>query len=124
MQVDQLKKDIETEISKPKFYADQSDDLVEDNVKQEIKLVADRMNKIHQIILTSSQIQEKKIENREKERDVRQWRKEMKSTYNPFLKERDKLAAVLQQKQAVEAQGKKKRFSGQKKLNQNQKRKD
>ena len=62
------------------------------------------MNKIHQNILTLiSQIQEKKIENGEKDRDVRQWKKEMKSTYNPFLKERDKLKAVLKQKQAVEA---------------------
>ena len=67
------------------------------------------MNKIHQIILTLiSQIQEKKIENGENDRDVRQWKKEMKSTYNPFLQERDKLIAVLKQKQAVEAQEKEK----------------
>ena len=32
----------------------------------------------------------------------------MKSTYNPFLEERDKLIAVLKQKQAVEAQEKEK----------------
>ena len=32
----------------------------------------------------------------------------MKSTYNPFLEERDKLTAVLKQKQAVEAQEKEK----------------
>ena len=31
----------------------------------------------------------------------------MKSTYNPFLEERDKLIAILKQKQAVEAQEKK-----------------
>ena len=90
MQVDQLTKDIETEIAKLKFYADQSDDLVEDNDRQKIELVADRMNKIHQIILTLiSQIQEKKIENGEKDQDVRQWKKEMKSIYNPFLEEID-----------------------------------
>ena len=63
MQVDQLTKDVETEIAKLKFYAEQSDDLVEDNDKQELELVVDRMNKIHQIILTlTSQIQERKIE--------------------------------------------------------------
>ena len=67
------------------------------------------MNKIHKIILTLiSQIQERKKENGEKDRDVTQWKKEMKSTYNPFLKERDKLIAVLKQKQAVEAQEKEK----------------
>ena len=105
LQVDQLTRDVETEIAKLKFYADQSDDLVEDNDKQEIELVVDRMNKIHKIILTLiSQIQERKIENGEKDRDVRQWKKEMKSTYSPFLEERDKLIAVLKQKQAVEAQ--------------------
>ena len=32
----------------------------------------------------------------------------MKSTYNPFLEERDKLMAVLKQKEAVEVQEKKK----------------
>ena len=32
----------------------------------------------------------------------------MKSTYNPFLEERDELIAVLKQKQAVEAQEKEK----------------
>ena len=58
-----------------------------------------------------SQIQERKIENGEKDRDVRQWKKEMKSTCNPFLEERDKLIAVLKQKQA--AQEKKRRFPGQ-----------
>ena len=107
--VDQLTKDVETQITKLKFCADQSDDLVEDNDKQEIELVVDRMNKIHKIILTLiSQIQERKIEYGEKDRDIRQWKKEMKSTYNPFLEERDKLIAVLKQKQAVEAQEKEK----------------
>ena len=47
MQVDQLMKDIETEIAILKFYADQSNDMVEDNDKQETELVVDRMNKIH-----------------------------------------------------------------------------
>ena len=70
LQLDQLTKDVETEIAKLKFYADQSDRLVEDNDKQEIELVVDRMNKIHKIILTFiSQIQERKIENGEKDRD-------------------------------------------------------
>ena len=62
LQVDQLTRDVETEIAKLKFYADQSDDLVEDNDKQEIELVVDRMNKIHKIILTLIyQIQERKV---------------------------------------------------------------
>ena len=75
LQVDQLTKDVENEIAKLKFYADQSDDLVEDNDKQEIELVVDRMNKIHKIILTLiSQMQERKIENGEKDPDVRQWK--------------------------------------------------
>ena len=39
---------------------------------------------------------------------ARQWKKEMKRTYNPFLEERDKLIAVLTQKQVVEAQEKEK----------------
>ena len=87
LQVDQLTRDVETEITKLKFYADQSDDLVEDNDKQEIELVVDRMNKIHKIILTSiSQIQERKIENGEKDRDVRQWKKEWKVQTTHFLK--------------------------------------
>ena len=74
-----------------------------------MELVLDRMNKIHNILLTLiSQIQEMKTENGEKDRDVRQWEKEMKSTYNPFLEERDKLIAVLKQKQAVDAQEKEK----------------
>ena len=116
LQVDQLTKDVETKIAKLKFYADQSDDLVEDNDKQEIELVVDRMNKIHKIILTLiSQIQERKIENGEKDRDVRQWKKEMKSTYNPFLEERDKLIAVLKQKHA--AQEKEKEIIRAEKLN-------
>ena len=113
LQVDELTKDAETEIAKLKFFADQSDNLVEDNDKQEIELVVDRMNKIHKIILTLiSQIQQRKIENGEKDRDVRQWKIEMKSTYNPFLEERDKLIAVLKQKQAVEAQEKKRDSQG------------
>ena len=67
------------------------------------------MNKIHKIILALiSQIQERKIENGEKDGDVRQWKKEMKSTYNLSLEEREKLIAVLKQKQAVEAQEKEK----------------
>ena len=95
MQIDQLTKDTETEIAKLEFYADQSDDLVEDNDKQEIELVVDRMNKIHKVILTlRSQIQEKKIEKGEKDRYVRQCKKEMKSTYNPFLEEGNKLIAI------------------------------
>ena len=65
LQADQLTKDVVTEIAKLKFYADQSDNLVEDNDKQEIELVVDRMNKINKIILMLiSQIQERKMENR------------------------------------------------------------
>ena len=51
LQVDQLTKDVETEIAKLKFYADQSDDLIEDNDKQEIELAVDRMNKSIKLFL-------------------------------------------------------------------------
>ena len=61
LEVGQLTKDVEAEIAKLKFYADRSDDLMEDNDKQEIELGVDGMNKIHKIILTLiSQIQKGK----------------------------------------------------------------
>ncbi len=103
VQVEQLIEQVHVGIAKLRFYAGQFDDLVEENDKQEIELTVDRMNKIQQQILTLiSVIQEKEIENGVSDRDVRQWKREIKSQYSPFIQERDKLQMVLKAKNSIE----------------------
>lgn len=75
-----LESEIDIEIAKLIFYSEQTDDLDQDNDIEEIKIVLERIASFEGKILTlSSQIQEWKISEGEWSRDVRQWKKNIKS---------------------------------------------
>ena len=68
-----LEREIDMEITKLAFYSDQTDDLIQDNNTEEIKIVSERMESIQsKIIALCSQIQELKISEGETSREVRQ----------------------------------------------------
>ena len=81
-----LEREMDIEITKLTFYSEQTDDLLQENDIEEIKLVSERMESLQgKILALSSQIQELKISEGETSRDVRQWKKSIKEMYTPLI---------------------------------------
>ena len=68
-----LEREIDIEISKLTFYSEQTDYLIQENEIEEIKLVSER----------------------ETSRDVRQWKKNIKEVYTPFIERKERLVNVM-----------------------------
>ena len=83
-----LEREMDMEITKLAFYSDQTDDLIQDNDTEKIKVVSERMESIQsKIIVLSSQIQELKISEGETSREIRQWKKNIKEKYTPLIEQ-------------------------------------
>jgi len=93
-----LEREIDIEITKLTFYSDQTDDLIQDNDIEEIKIVSERMESLQgKILALSSQIQEMKICEGATSRDVRQWKKNIKQIYTPLIEQKEMLVDVLKE---------------------------
>lgn len=95
-----LEGDINKEISKLKYFLEETDKLIQAKDYAEMEVINDRAGKI--IIKLSdliSQTEELKIDNGTTPRLVRQWKKEVKSRYSALVEDKEKLAEELQEKQ-------------------------
>ena len=98
--VQRLESDIQKEISKLKFYLEQTDELIESNNYEEMSIVEQRTTNINEKLSELiSHTQELKIELDVSLRSVRQWRKEIKLSYAPLVEEKEKITKALQEEQ-------------------------
>ena len=102
-----LEREMDIEITKLTFYSEQTDDLLQENDIEEIKLVSERMESLQgKILALSSQIQELKISEGETSRDVRQWKKSIKEMYTPLIEQKERLVNLVKEQRNREVQNK------------------
>lgn len=98
--ISRLESGIQKEISKLKFYLDQTEELLTSNDYEEMAVVEKRTAKICDTLseLISNTV-EMKIELDMTPRSVRQWRNEIKSSYAYLLQEKSKITEALSVRQ-------------------------
>ena len=83
------------EIGKLEYYLDNIDELIESDNIREIKVTSKRtdeiLDRLNELVLKTQKL---KIE---KERSVRQWRKDIKSRHAPLVKKREKLVKIIEE---------------------------
>ena len=96
-----LEKKIKKEIDKLKFYLEEGDELLEDRDYCEIALTCKRTDEIQDRLNDlMSTLQELKIDRSiSTQREVRQWKKDLKATYAPLLEMKTKLSKVLEERE-------------------------
>ena len=93
-----LEREMDFEITKLTFHLEQTDDLLQENDIEEIKLVLERMESLQgKILALNSQIQELKISEGEASRDVRQWKKSINEKYKPLIEQKERLVNVVKE---------------------------
>ena len=99
-----LEGDINKEISKLRYFLEETDQTIESNDYGEMENVNNRagklINKISELISTTEEL---KIDNGKTPRSVRQWREEIKAKYSTLIEEKGKLVRKLKEKQENEA---------------------
>lgn len=92
--------DITKEIDKLKYYAEQTDETIEEGDLNEIRTINSRttaiLDKLNGLVAS---VQELKIDRGETPRTVRQWKKEIKDKYSPWVEQISKLTEVYNGKQ-------------------------
>ena len=101
-----LEKKIKKEIDKLKFYLEESDELLENCDYSEIALTCKRTDEIQDRLNDlMSTLQELKIDRGIlTQRAVRQWKKNLKTTYAPLLEIKTKLSKVLEERERSKIQ--------------------
>ena len=95
-----LEREIEKEIAKLKYYLEETDELISSQDYGEMTTVEKRVAKIDENLRELiSQMEELKIEQGKTPRTVRQWKKEIKTSYAPLIEEKEKIANILRDKQ-------------------------
>ena len=96
-----LEKKIREEIDKLKFYLEEGDELLENCDYSEIALTCKRTDEIQDHLNDlMSTLQELKSTQRE----VRQWKKDLKATYAPLLGMKTRLSKVLEERERRKTQ--------------------
>ena len=98
----QIENKINKEIEKLKYYLEQTDELIEEQDLKEIETVNKRTKAIlDQIYSLVSTAQETKVElGKSTSREIRQWKKEVRDRYMPWVNEMNKLSDFLAKTQA------------------------
>ena len=101
-----LEKKIKKEIDKLKFYLEESDELLENCDYSEIALTCKRTDEIQDRLNDlMSTLQELKIDHGiSTQREVRQWKKDLKATYAPLLEMKTTLSKVLEERERNKSQ--------------------
>jgi len=101
-----LEKKIKEEIDKLKFYLEEGDELLESCDYSEIALTCKRTDEIQDRLNDLiSTLQELKIDRGiSTQRAVRQWKKDLKATYAPFLEMKTKLSKLLEKRERSKSQ--------------------
>ena len=97
----ELERKIKKEVEKLQFYLEESEELLETEDFNEIKLTCKRTEEIQDRLNDFvSNLQELKIEQGNiTQRAVRQWKKDLKSTYAPLLDKRTKLCKAIEDRE-------------------------
>ena len=96
--VKQYEKVIYKEIAKLEYYAEQTNELIEENDIGEIEIVMDRMVEIKsRILMIIAQTQETKITEGMSNREVRLWKKNIKDQYTQFMEQHTLLENAMKQ---------------------------
>ena len=95
--VDRLESEIEKEISKLRFYLEETGELLESKDYEEMRTVDVRTTKISERLSELiARAQELKIEQQESSRNVRQWKKDIKLSYAPLMEQKTAITKALQ----------------------------
>ena len=98
--LERLERDIDKEVTKLKYYMEPADELIENNDCLEMEIAVKQgtqiISKITDLI---SQLEGLKLDFGASARDVRQWKKDKKNEFAPFVQERDKISELLSSKQ-------------------------
>ena len=98
--LEHLERDIDKEVTKLKYYMEPADELIENNDYLEMEIAVKQgtqiISKITDLI---SQLEGLKLDFGASARDVRQWKKDKKNEFAPFVQERDKISELLSTKQ-------------------------
>ena len=98
--MERLEKNVDTEVSKLKYYMEPADELIENNDCLEMEIaVKQRTQIIDKITGLTSQLEGMKLDFAVSARDVRQWKKDKKNGFSPFIQEKDKLSEILSTRQ-------------------------
>ena len=94
--MERLEKNIDKEVAKLKYYMESADELIENNDYIEMEIAVKQgtqiIDKITDLI---SQLEGMKLDFGVSGRDVRQWRKDKKNGFSPFMQEKDKISEIL-----------------------------
>ena len=101
-----LKKKIRKEIDKLKFYLEEGDELLENCDYSEIALTCKRTDEIQDLLNDlMSTLQDLKIDRGiSTQREVRQWKNDLKATYTPLLGMKTRLSKVLEERERSKTQ--------------------
>ena len=101
-----FEKDIKKEIDKLDYYLGDTEELIESGDFKEMTVVCKRTDEIlDRVNDLVSQMQELKLERDVyTPRDVRQWKKDTKAKYSPFIDKRESLLKILEKREKQKAQ--------------------
>ena len=98
--MERLEKNVDKEVAKLKYYMELADELIENNDCLEMEIaVKQRTQIIDKIMGLTSQLEGMKLDFGVSARDVRQWKKDKKNGFSPFIQEKDKLSEILSTRQ-------------------------
>ena len=101
-----FEKDIKKEIDKLDYYLGDTEELIESGDSKEMAVVCKRTDEIlDRVNDLVSQMQELKLgRDVYTPRDVRQWKKDTKAKYSPFIDKRESLLKVLKKREKQKSQ--------------------
>ena len=95
-----LESEIQKEINKLKYFLEETDDLIQIKDYTEMEIVTKRADKIvDRLSDLISHAEELKIESGASSRSVRQWKKDIKSSYATLIADKERLSKTLKNRQ-------------------------
>ena len=113
-----MEKEIDKEIAKLEYYLEPTDELIESNDLEEIQVTIKQATKVrNKLSDLVSKLEEIKIDHGASAREVRQWKKDIKSKYSKWLEEKGRLSKVLNAKeQQMQAENEREKWRAQQQL--------
>ena len=113
-----MEKEIDKEIPKLEYYLEPTDELIESNDLEEIQVTIKQATKVtNKLSDLVSKLEEIKIDHGVSAREVRQWKKDIKSKYSKWLEEKGRLSKVLNAKeQQMQAENEREKWRTQQQL--------
>ena len=107
-----MEKEIDKEIAKLEYYLNPIDELIEGNDLEDIQVTIKQVTKVaNKLSDLVSKLEEIKIDNGISAREVRQWKKDLKSKYSKWFEEKGRLSKVLNAKeQQVQAENEREKW--------------